>query len=261
MIDITDPWILAQAQALLPKFSLWLLVLICWFVSVWEEILNTIEMEKQTIYVFDWLTELLSIIQNNVVGVIIDGSIYRSMIVSLTRHLPYFKELNTGIYFAIEFLLGKNPLKSGYALSRLIIKCILGYYLVCMDSIVRSMIIHLLFTLSVSLIAFGYRKLFIKEKNMLEQMANDLNIPWMAQDSISTRVTKLKRSNSGNDVRKPIDIFNFETNSGSTDVLVPKDKLKADVLESITKYDAIVKNREMAELRRKFPDITRDLLK
>jgi hypothetical protein len=256
MIDIIDPWILAQVQALLPKFSIWIIVLVGWFVLLWEEIMHTIEKGNDTIYIFSWPTELMSIVQNNIAGVIVDGSIYRSMLVSLTRHLPYFKELNAGIYFTIEFMIGKNPLKSGYALSSLIVKCILGYYLVCMDNIVRSMIVHLLFTLSISLITFGYRKLFMKERDMLPNIMGGVNIPWIAPDSISINVTKLKRSNSCNDVRKPVNIFEWDNNLMSNNRLISKDKLKADVLESINRYDTIVKNNEMIKFKKKFGDIT-----
>jgi len=220
------------------------------------------EGDEHAIYVFGWFTELTSIIQTNVVGVIVDGSIYRSMIVSLTRHMPYFKELNAAIYFMIEFMLGKNPLKSGYALSNLIVRCILGYYLVCMDNIIRSMLIHILFTLSISLITFGYRKLFMKEKQMdFPQMVHDLSNAWISQNQISATVVKLKRSNSCNDIRKPITIFNHELENSNTSVLVQKDKLKPDVLESITKYDTIVKNKEMAEIKKKISDITTMFLK
>lgn len=255
MITIIDPWILT----LLPKVSLGIVIFFCWIFLILEETIFKDD-ENNNIYFFGyplhWFNEFINIIHDNILNAVIDGSVYRSMIVSLTKHLPYFKELNIGIYFIMEILFGKNPFKSGYRVSNLIIKCILSYYLVTMDNILKSIIFHIIFTMSISFISFIYKKIFVKEKPYpMIDVSFDYN-----PTNISVGITKLKRSNSCNDIRKPLNIFKLNNdNNNITYRLVPMDSIDKDILNSVNKYDEIVKVKNDQQLRNELHNIKKKI--
>ena len=254
-MTIIDPWILT----LLPKVSLGIVIFFCWIFLILEETVFKDDDTNNTFffgYTLHWFNELINIIHDNVLNAVIDGSVYRSMVVSLTKHLPYFKELNTGIYFIMEILFGKNPFKSGYRVSNLIIKCILSYYLVMMDNIIKSIIFHIIFTLSTSIISFIYKKLFVKE-NPPPIMDISFNFN---TTNISVGFTKLKRSNSCNDIRKPLSIFKLNNdNDNTTYKLVPMDSINKDILNSINKYDEIVKVKNDQQIRNELNNIKKKI--
>ena len=247
--DMTD-------LAFMSNFSLELIVGICWIFLICEEILM-LSSRGYTIgcYTFDntW-TEVWSIFKNGVSNTIVEGSIYRSTLVSITNHLPYFKELNAIVLFIMDFLFVPNSWNTniGYSIGKLVIKTILGYYLVSMGNIVTSICFHILFTTSASFIVYGYRKLFWNGPSLafgdmkLQDVKFELGKPPVLIDNVNNtfaQVPKLKRSNSLNDLRD----YNYQPvyTLSEHKTVIPRDDLDEDLLESVDKFDKFIRDKEM----------------
>lgn len=238
------------------NFSIEYVITLCWFALVCEEIMSLSRKQTFCVYTFGLWMEIKSIIKNGVSNAIIEGSIYRSTIVSITNHLPYFKELNAVVLFIIDFLFAPsseynhNP-DFGYQLLKLVIKTILGYYLVSMNNIVRSIAFHAMFTVSVSLVVYGYKKLLWKGPSLFGEMKFEIGKSIIGIDNVSNRYAqapKLKRSNSLSDLRE----YKFQPfpTPSENDTIIPKDKINDDTLESIDKFDKLVRDKEMKSMKK-----------
>ena len=130
---------------------------------------------------------------------------------------------------------------------------ILGYYLVNLDNVGRSIIIHVAFELSVLLFVVAYNKLiFTKsdpfgDSSLLASYGSyyDFGVPI----KLYTTVRKLKRSNSMNDVATQTDgSLNSLFNTIDKDYkLISKnrDEIDTNTLESIDKFNKICNNHRM----------------
>jgi len=248
-----------QSTISIPTISLQLMVFFCWILVIIEEVINA---TKNTVYYYpsSLFGEISGLVTKSTLYAIIEGSIFRSSLVSITRNLPYFKEFNVLILGIIQYGFTQTLNRgvdgsSEYNLSKLFIRMTLGYYLVTMDNISKSIGFQILFDLTASLVVIMYKRIFITRVSLDKSFDLANGSGWVSFGagnicSITGKVKKLKRSNSHNDIK------NYQGNlldyvpklDTSSDpkfnyVTLKRDDLDPDLLESIDKFDKIVNEK------------------
>src|SRR5690606_24496355 len=93
---------------------------------------------------------------------IYEESVFRCTLYGLTYHLYYYKEINAivfGLYHILNYQFHNNFL---ITISQCIFTTLLGYYLISINNIVYSILLHSLFNLIIVLLVYG--KIYILNK-------------------------------------------------------------------------------------------------
>ncbi len=163
-----------------------------------------------------------------IIDPIIQESIFRSMLVTITQSNPYYKEINALLFGVMHILIGRFiKTNIGYYISKVIVSTILGYYLIQLDNIEKAICFHMIFNGCAYFAVKIYSRIFPINFEVVDVFPSEF---------ISYQVRKLKRSNSTSDLIG-------HNKMRYTHKSIKKENIPTDILKSIENFDRSVNDK------------------